>query len=256
MLPDFQTRIAVVACGVLEDEVEHLARKLPHVARIVYLPQLLHDEPSRLRSELQSAVDACEADPRVDVIVLAYGLCSRGVEKLRHARCPIVIARAHDCVTLFLGSKERYAEYVARHPGTYWYSPGWIRAVAVPGPDRDARLRRKYAEKFDPDDVEYLMEQERHWAANYNRAAFIGLGADAGEKPEHADYAKHCAACLGWTFDHVQGDEKLMRDLFNGPWDDARFLVVPPGHGIQLTADDSVIKAAPLESAALENARP
>ena len=98
------------------------------------------------------------------------------------------------------------------------------------------------------------MEQERHWAANYNRAAYVALGAGAGDKPEHAAYTQQCAACLGWTFDHVQGDENLMRDLFTGPWDNARFLMVPPNHGIRLTADDSVIKTVPLPPAA-ENSK-
>ena len=244
-----QPRIAVIACSVLEDEVEHFARGQPHVELIVYLPQLLHSEPARLRRELQAAVEACEANPAVGAIVLAYGLCSRGVEGLRHARCPLVIARAHDCVTLYLGSKERYAEYLKNHPGTYWYSPGWIRAKAPPGPERDAYLREKYAARFEPDDVQYLLEQEKLWTAHYNRAAYIGLGAEAGESPRQAEYTRQCAACLGWDFDHVRGDASLMRDLILGgdKWDAARFLFVPPNHGIHLTADDDVIRAAPLE---------
>lgn len=242
-----QPRIAVIACAVLEEEVEHFARGLPHVVAIEYLPQLLHNEPPRLRSELRAAVERCEANPAVEVIVLAYGLCSRGVEGLRHARCPLVIARAHDCVTLYLGSKERYADYLKNHPGTYWYSPGWIKAHAPPGPDHDAYLRELYSKQFEPDDVDYLIEQERLWIANYDRAAYIGLGA--GEKPEQVEYTKQCAACLGWVFDHVRGDESLMRDLFAGPdkWDAERFLVVPPNYEIQLTADDTVIKAVPLK---------
>lgn len=242
-------RIAIIACSVLEDEVEHYARGLPHVAAVEYLPQLLHNEPLRLQRELQEAVTRCEARADTDVIALAYGLCSRGVEGLRHARCPIVIARAHDCVTLFLGSKERYADYLKNHPGTYWYTPGWIKAKAPPGPDRDAYLRKTYSEQFEPEDVEYLIEQERLWTAHYDRAAYVALGEGAGETPAQADYTRQCAACLGWKFDHVQGDASLMRDLFAGPekWDAERFLIAPPNHGIQLTADDSVIKAVPLE---------
>ena len=264
-------RIAVIACSVLMEEVECFARGLPHVAQIVYLPQMLHNEPMRLRRELQAAVSACEADAAVDVIALAYGLCSRGVEGLRHARCPIVIARAHDCVTLYLGSKERYADYLKRHPGTYWYSPGWIREKAPPGPERTAALREKYAAQFEPDDVEYLLEQEKLWMANYSRAAYVGLGPEAGEQAQQAEYTRHCAACLGWDFEHVRGDASLMRDLFlGGPggagesngkggasgnsgahggggwWDAERFLVVPPGHGIELVPDESVIKTVPL----------
>ena len=244
-----QPRIAVIACSVLQDEVEHFARGLPHVVAIEYLPQLLHNEPARLRSELQAAVERCEANAAVDVIALAYGLCSRGVEGLRHGRCPLVIARAHDCVTLYLGSKERYAEYLKNHPGTYWYTPGWIKTHTQPGPDRDAYLRAKYAKQFEPDDVEYLIEQEKLWTAHYDRAAYVALGEGAGETPGQVEYTKRCAACLGWNFDYVQGDASLMRDLFAGPdkWDEERFLMVPPNHGIQLTADDLVIKAAPLE---------
>jgi len=242
-------RIAVIACDVLHDEVEHFARPLPHVTAIEYLPQLLHNEPARLRRELQEAMDRCEARADVDVIALAYGLCSRGVEDLRHERCPLVIARAHDCVTLWLGSKERYARYAETHPGTYWYTPGWIKTGTQPGPDREKHMREKYSAQFDAEDVEFLLEQERAWAANYNRATYVALGEGAGETAAQLDYTRQCAACLGWTFDHVPGDGALMRDLFDGPekWDDARFLVVPPRHGIRLTADDSVIKAVPLE---------
>jgi len=242
-------RIAVVACEVLRDEVELLARAQPRVAAIEYLPQLLHNEPACLRRELQAAVDHCEARADIDVIALAYGLCSRGVEDLRHDRCPLVIARAHDCVTLWLGSKERYARYQEKHPGTYWYTPGWIKTGTQPGPDREAHLREKYSAQFDADDVEYLLEQEREWASHYDRAAYISLGADAGETAAQLDYTRRCAACLGWTFDHVQGDATLLRDLFAGPekWDAARFLIVPPRHGIRMTADDSVLKAVPLE---------
>jgi hypothetical protein len=81
-------RLAVIACAVLEDEVRHLIADLPHVRELIILPWGLHNEPPRLRRELQAAVDRAEAHPEVEVIVLVYGLCSRGVENLRHARCP------------------------------------------------------------------------------------------------------------------------------------------------------------------------
>ncbi|MDQ5980691.1 MAG: hypothetical protein QG602_3668 [Verrucomicrobiota bacterium] len=239
--------LAVIACNVLEEEVRHLAANCRHIHSLVFLPQGLHNEPARLQRVLQEAVSAAEAEPTVDAIALVYGLCSRGVENLRHERCPIVIARAHDCVTLFLGDKDRYAEYLRQHPGTYWYSPGWIRSQAPPGPERTARLRREYAERFDADEVEYLMEMEAHWIANYNRAAYVGLGV--GETAKDKDYTRHCAACLGWDFDLVQGDPALLRALLAGEWDERRFLIVPPGHGIRLTADDAIIRAVPLPPA-------
>jgi hypothetical protein len=235
--------LAVIACAVLEDEVRHLIADLPHVCELIVLPQGLHNEPPRLQRELQAAVERAEARPEAEVIALVYGLCSRGVENLRHPRCPLVIARAHDCVTLFLGSKERYAAYLREHPGTYWYTPGWIKSSVPPGPDRTAFLRRDYAGKFDPEEVEYLMDMEQQGIANYDRAAYVDLGI--GKTRHDEIYTRYCASCLGWTFDQVPGDVSLLRDLLAGSWDDNRFLIVPPSYLISLTADDTVIRAVP-----------
>lgn len=235
--------LAVIACNVLETEVRHLAAEYQHIRSLKFMPQGLHNAPVRLQRELQAAVEQAEADPAVEAIALVYGLCSRGVENLRHHRCPLVIARAHDCVTLFLGDKDRYATYLREHPGTYWYSPGWIKSHAPPGPDRTARLRREFAEKFDADDVEYLMEMEAQWIAKYDRATYVGLGM--GETQKDMDYTKKCAACLGWNYDQVKGDPALLRALLAREWDERRFLVVPPRHVIRLTADDRIIRAEP-----------
>ena len=111
--------LSVIACNVLEAEVRHWGAGLAQIGEFVFLPQGLHNEPVRLQRELQAAIDRAEANPAVDAIALVYGLCSRGVENLRHPRCPLVIARAHDCVTLFLGDKDRYADSLKAHPGTY-----------------------------------------------------------------------------------------------------------------------------------------
>lgn len=235
--------LAVVACAVLEDEVRAFCASRPHVRQLEFLPQGLHNEPVRLQRELQAAVERAEALPGVEAIALVYGLCSRGIENLRHPRLPLVVARAHDCVTLFLGNKERYLAYLREHPGTYWYTPGWIRGAAPPGPDRTARLRAEYSARFEPDDVEYLLAMEQEWVSHYSRAAYVGLGVN--ETARDLAYTRHCADCLGWSFDQVRGDPALLLALLDGNWDPQRFLVVPPHHVIRLTADDSIIRAEP-----------
>ncbi len=237
------SKVAIIACGVLEPEVKHFTRDADHVVERVFLPVGLHENPPLLRQELQRVIDQAEANPEVEVIVLVYGLCGQGVENLRHARCPLVLARAHDCVTLFLGDKDRYADYQKRHPGNYWYNPGWIREKASPGPDREAHLREQFAAKFDEEDVDYLVEMDREALSHYDRATYVGLGV--GDTAKDEAYTQTCAACQNWGFERIPGDPTLLKALLNGDWDEQRFLIVPPHHVIRTTGDDSIIRAVP-----------
>lgn len=238
-------KIAVVTCAVLETEVAHFSRGLDHIVRIEVLEQGLHNEPGKLRTKLQAAIDRVEAQTDADTIVLGYGLCSRGTEDVKTQRCWLVMARAHDCVTLLLGSKERYAEYVRQNPGTYWYSPGWNRHALMPGQERYEKLRHEYVEKYGEDNADFLMESEQHWFQTYTNAAFVDLGC--GDVEKELEYTRRCAQWLGWQCDHQCGDPALLKALLNGPWDNDRFLVLQPGQTFRVTADERVIEKLPDE---------
>ncbi len=219
-----------------------MIRDLPQVVRLVKLPQGLHNEPDVLRQRLQASVDELEAGDICDAIALVYGLCSRGTEGVRTRRLPLVIPRAHDCITLLLGSRQRYADYVANNPGTYWYSPGWNRHHTPPGPQRYEKLRREYVQRFGEDNADYLMEAEQHWFQTYNRAAYVHLSVGATDRDR--DDTRRCADWLGWKYDEQAGDPALLRALLAGDWDDERFLVLQPGQTLRMTADERVIDVA------------
>ena len=214
---------------------------MKHIEHIELLEQGLHNEPDRLHRELQEAIDRVEANqPDAEAIVLGYGLCSRGTEGVRTRRCRLVVARAHDCITLLLGDKDRYAQYVKEHPGTYWYSPGWNQHANPPGKERYERLYKQYCEKYGEDNAEYLMQTEQHWFNSYSRATYVSLTVDGHD--QDLAYTKSCADWLGWEFDHQQGDPSLLMALLTGPWDQQRFIVLDPGQTFQVTADDRVIE--------------
>lgn len=240
-------RLGVVACAVMEMELEHYGRGMEHIVSRRLLEQGLHNEPPRLRREVQRAVDEMEDDPRVQAIVLLYGLCSRGVEGVTTRSAPLVVPRAHDCITILLGSKERYAEYVGRHPGTYWYSPGWNKHHTPPGPERYRRLYEQYAAKYGQDNAEYLMQEEQAWFHKYNRATYVDLTVGATERD--LQYTQACAAWLKWDFDRQRGDPALLVDLLAGRWDDQRFLVLEPGQTVTPSADERVVAAIPAGAA-------
>lgn len=237
--------LAVLACAVMEAEIEVLLAKADHVVSYRKLEQGLHNEPDRLREQLQIAVDQVEDETDAEAIALVYGLCSRGIEGVTTKRCKLVVARGHDCITLLLGSRARYQAYVDAHPGTYWYSPGWNKHHTPPGPERYAKLRQKYVEKYGEDNAQFLMESEQHWFSTYDRAVYVHLTVGVTEQDKQ--YTRDCADWLKWDYDEQEGDPALLRQLVYGPWDDQDFLVVAPGQTVTLSADERVLKAVPVQ---------
>jgi len=237
----FVGRVAVVTCAVLDQEIRHFAAGHEHIVHIEVIEQGLHNEPDKLRRELQEAVDRVEAQTSADAIVLGYGLCSRGTEGVRTRSALLVVPRAHDCITLLLGCKKRYADYVAEHPGTYWYSPGWIRHTTMPGKQRYEQHYQQYVEKYGKDNAEFLMQTEQQWFTAYDRATYVDLGVT--DTREDEAFTHECAEYLNWTCDRQHGDPALLTALLNGDWNDHDFLVLQPGQTLRLTADERVIEA-------------
>lgn len=244
---DAPPRLVLVTCSVLDAEIRGMLSSCPNIVDIRWMEQGLHNEPDKLREQVQATVNAIEHDRTdIDAIVLGYGICSRGLEGVHTRRCKLVIPRAHDCITLLLGSKERYAQYVANHPGTYWYSPGWNKYHTPPGPERYQQRYDEYVQKYGEENAEFLMETEQHWFSTYDRATYVHL--TIGVTDQDLQYTRDCADWLKWQYDEVQGDPKLLHDLLAGRWDDERFLVLEPGMTPTLSNDEKVLKAKKVET--------
>ena len=237
-------RIALLSCSVFEREIALHTRGAEHIAETRFFEMGLHDRPDQLRNILQENLDAVDARPDIEAVVLAYGLCGRGTAGLRPLRHKLVIPRAHDCITVFMGSKEAYAEHQRRCPTCYYYTPGWNRGRRVPGPEKLAATRAELTQKFDPDDVEFLIETEREQWAMHDTATYLDLATDDAES--EAAYAKKCADWLGWKFERQRGDPKLLRDLLWGNWDSERFQIIEPGMQLGQSADENILRAEPV----------
>jgi hypothetical protein len=246
MAENFQ--MAIIACDVLEDEVTHFAGQHEHVVKLEFFEMGLHDQPTRLREVLQESIDVCEADERVDTVVLVYGLCGKGTEGLGTRRCKLVIPRAHDCVTLFLGSAKQYLDLHQNCSGSYTYTPGWCRGGRTPGKARFKRLKEEYTEQFDAESAEYLIDVEKQALSKYKTGLWVDLGL-APDREKLKDQARRDIANMGWEFRDITGDTRLLRDLVSGDWSEERFCVAEPGQVLTATTDDRIIIAeAPDES--------
>jgi len=243
-------RLYIVACEVLARQLYHIAATTRHVVDIDLVAKGLHSEPDRLRAELQRLLDTVEPG-RYDAVLLGYGLCSNSIAGLRCEHSRMVVPRAHDCITLYLGSAERYEEEFRAHPGTYWYAPDYMErntedndrvALGSAGDDDMARTYQEYVAKYGRDNADYLMEVMGAWQAHYDRAAYI----DTVEVrlPDYSAQVRELAARRGWRFEQIAGSLVLLRDLVEGNWDSERFLVIAPGEAIQPSNDRRIVCSA------------
>ncbi|MHB9036529.1 MAG: DUF1638 domain-containing protein [Armatimonadota bacterium] len=247
-------KFKIIACEALTREVRLASAKSPHIIDIEYLAFGLHNTPNDLRTTIQDKIDACEGRG-YDYIILGYGLCSRGTAELVARSVPIVVPRAHDCITFFLGSRARYDEEFAAHPGTYYYSPGWIERKEgdmQQGFIDDAQARgyeekfKEYVEKYGEDNAKFLIEQEQQWYAHYTRAAFINMGV--GDIEAYRKFTQELAQDRGWSFFEIDGDLSLIERLADGCWHSDEFLKVEPGQIVAESFDKLVLKADNLKS--------
>ncbi len=239
--------IKCLACEVLARPVYLCAARSPHIVDVQLLRRGLHNNPPDLRAQLQNQIDAA-AGEGYDAVVLAYGLCGQATAGLVARGTQLVVPRAHDCITLFLGSRGRYQEQFETHKGTYWYTLDYIErrddtphSTLALGSGMDVDLEsvyEEYVEKYGEDNADYLMEVMGAWQDHYQRAAYIDLGVGDGAAVENQ--ARADAERRGWMFDRVAGDMVLIRRLLEGDWE-KDFLIMQPGEQLTVTYDSDII---------------
>lgn len=240
--------LKLLACEVFVREASLYIATTPNIVYPEFLPKGAHDEPAELRRLLQTKIEEAEKQASYDAILLCYGLCGNTLEGLKAGRLPLIIPRAHDCCTLFLGSKEKFLQFFGDRLSAKWTSVGYLernsssldgegpRVHTMLGLDKSYQeLVRKYGEE----NAKYIWET-LHPGAEDNELIYI-------ETPETANLGyetklRETAHCEGKQFTKIEGDASLIRDLINGRWDSKRYLTVQPGEVVRSAYDyDRVI---------------
>jgi hypothetical protein len=239
-------RLKLISCEILYREMCAAVARSPHQIDVEFLTKGLHDiGGAGMRERLQAAVD--RVDPALyEAILLGYLLCGMGVAGLTARSLPLVLARGHDCVTLFLGSRRRYQDYFQNNPGVYFKTTGWIERGKnldqLGYSSRKTGIGLSYEElvaKYGEDNAQYLWEQLGGYTKNYRKLTFIEMGIEPDDRFERL--TREEAAARGMEFEKIPGDMSLIERLVNGEWNSDDFLIVPPGHRIVARYDEAIV---------------
>jgi hypothetical protein len=235
-------RLKLITCEIFYREFCAVVARSPNTVDVEFLPKGLHDIGSKGMCErLQAALDRVE-DARYEAVLLGYALCNNGVVGLTAGKCPLVIPRAHDCITLFLGSSKRYLDYFNSHPGVYFMTTGWSERGKADGELSQLSVGnilgvgQSYEDlvaRYGEDNAKYLWSELGDLRKNYSQFTYIEMGVGPDERFERQ--AREEAAQRGWKFETLVGDLGMFQRLVDGVWDEKEFLVVPSGK--QVVAD-------------------
>lgn len=243
--------LKLIACEIFYRELCAAVARSPGQVDIEFLPKGLHDiGSSRMVARLQESIDRVDGS-RYRAVLLLYGLCNNGLVGLRAREIPVVVPRAHDCITLFLGSRERYLEYFHANPGVYFMTSGWVERGRDAGELHQLSIGHKsgmdmsweeLVRKYGEDNARYLMDQLCDITRNYTQFTYIRMGVEPAEVFERR--VREEAGSRGWKYEEIDGDMSMIQRLVDGRWDEKEFLVVPPGCTVAPSYGDDIVRIA------------
>jgi hypothetical protein len=257
----------LISCNVFQRELCAAIAESPNVVDPEFLELALHENSESLRERLQARMDAvCSASEKAaasrsglerlpgdyDAILLGYGLCGNGLSGLRAGSLPVVLARAHDCCTVLLGSRSAFLESFGDNLSAPWSSAGYIergstyfRASDIGKTTGLALASRTFgieyaelAEKYGEENARYVWDT-MHPPVAEKELRYIETAETAGLG--YAETMRARAAAEGKDFLLIPGSSRLLRALVAGSWDESEFLVLPPGSRLVPLYDHEVI---------------
>jgi len=256
---DTPMHFKLISCAVFYREMSYAISQSPHQIEVEFLPKGLHTNKSVTMSErIQERIDAAD-ESESDAILVGYALCNNGIAGICARNKPLVLPRAHDCISIFLGGRKQYQEFFNENPGVYYKTSGWIEQRAedsdndgqpvqhIPGLDLNyASLIEKYGEE----NARYLYEELTQYKKHYNTLTYIQMGVEPDarfEKQSRGDAEKE-----GWKFRKVNGDISFIQRFVNGEWNEEEFLVVQPGYKVAANFKENIIEAVPYHHSSMK----
>ena len=213
----------LIACLMMEAEVKNALEVTGSDAEVIWMEKGLHNKPENLGSVLQETIRQTEKEKAPDVILLGYGFCGNAMAGLRADRCRLVLPRIDDCITLFIGSRERKIQ-LEGGVGTMFQTSNW-----ADGDKSLLEMKKRLFEDYDEDDAEAL------WEMMYGHYGRIGvLDTHCYDLEPVLEKSRAEARALGFEHRVYDATTDYLKELLTGPWSEERFIVKDPGEVISL----------------------
>lgn len=210
-----------LACETIKDEIKLCAEKVGSRIPIHWIKSGLHNSPERLRHYLQAEITAAEAGAPAQILLL-FGYCGNALLGLSSPRCPLVIPRVDDCISLLLGGNRRRHE-LNKKAMPYYLTKGWLR--------HENNLWHEYhfcLKKYGP---KQTREVYQLMLGRYKNLCVIQTGAY--ELEDILPQTRDLAASLQLQHQIIDGALELIEKALLKQWDDD-FAIIEAGSTVDL----------------------
>ena len=245
--------LKVIACDVFTREICYCVARSPHVVDLEFTAKGAHDNPNVLRALLQEKIQAAHRSGKTyDAIALCLGICGNSTIGLTSPGPRLVLPRAHDCCTLFLGSKVRFKECFGDCPSTPFSSVGYIEHGEEYAREADPVRQQlgldqeygDYVKKYGETNAKYIWETLHLDNDGPGRDQVVFIDIPEFADSSQAEACRRKAEAEGKQFLKIEGSMELIRKLVYGEWNDQEFVVVHEGEAVAGIYDwDSVVEA-------------
>ncbi len=234
-------RYKLICCEVFTREVCLCIFKSLNTIDVEFTSKSSHENPERLRNTIQEIINKAEKADCYDAILLGFGICGNATIGISSNLLPIVIPRAHDCCTIFLGSKEKFYTYFKDNFSKEWSSVGYMErgtsAFHETYTGKMLGLDNSYEDfvmKYGEENAKYLWET-LHPESNNNELIFIDMPEISSDLQTNA--LENIAKQNNKKIRILNGNMRIIKNLIDGNWNDKDFLIVPPKIKIKATYD-------------------
>jgi hypothetical protein len=191
-------KIGVVACNIMQRELEKLLADMPEIEEVVWLDGALHVHPEKMKETIREEVNKLKG--RVDLVFLGYGYCQslKGLDQ--EFDFPVILPQVDDCIALLL-TPERYADEIKKEVGTWFMTPGWAE-IGAEMVIKELRLDRAAKYGKDP------LDMARRLFTHYKRGLYISTGV--GEEEHSLSKAREFCSDFNLSLECTSAEPTLL----------------------------------------------